>query len=79
MWTRFVPSFAAAAATAASGEVGRIVHVRTDHGFDSGGSPARLTDPLLAGTMIDTKFATLFPTGGGVLLTQCLRRLQGRA
>ena len=51
MWTRFIPSFVAAAATAANGEVGRIVHVRTDHGFDGSGSPTRLTDPSLAGEL----------------------------
>jgi predicted dehydrogenase len=50
MWTRFIPAFAAAAATAVGGEIGGVVHVRTDHGFDGSGSPARLTDPALAGT-----------------------------
>ena len=49
MWTRFIPAFMAATAAAESGEIGRVTHIRIDHGFDGSAASSRLTDPALAG------------------------------
>jgi predicted dehydrogenase len=42
-------AFVEASAAAQRGEIGRVQHIRIDHGFDGSSAPPRLTDPQLAG------------------------------
>ncbi|GMH41161.1 hypothetical protein BSKO_09071 [Bryopsis sp. KO-2023] len=49
LWTRFLPAMEAVCACIQSGEIGTLMSIDTDFGFDGANGPPRLTDPALGG------------------------------
>lgn len=49
VWTRFIPAMEAVQERIVSGEIGNLISIDTDFGFDGADAPSRLMDPKLGG------------------------------
>lgn len=49
VWTRFIPGMEAVQEKIVNGELGNLMSIDTDFGFDGADAPSRLTDPELGG------------------------------